>query len=82
MRTCFFIAHVKKGKKCQGEERKGQKDVYVVPFLNLGKLINAYVERAGVALAHPDENIIKEVKRDIAKINTVLTERKIAEAKK
>ena len=25
MRTCFFIAHVKKGKKCQGEERKGQK---------------------------------------------------------
>ena len=27
-------------------------------------------------------NKIKEVKRDIAKINTVLTERKIAEAKK
>ena len=25
MRTCFFIAHVKKGKKCQGEESKGQK---------------------------------------------------------
>ncbi len=27
-------------------------------------------------------NKIKEVKRDIAKINTVLTERKLAEAKK
>lgn len=45
---------------CSDQDKKGQQDVFVVPILNLGKLINAYVERAGVALAHPDEKIIRE----------------------
>jgi len=45
---------------CSDQEKKGQQDVFVVPILNMGKLLNAYVKRAGVALAHPDEKIIRE----------------------
>ncbi len=45
---------------CSDQERKGQEDVYVVPTLNMGRLLNNYVARAGVSLAHPDEAIVRE----------------------
>ena len=45
---------------CSDQDKKGQKDYYVVPTLNLGKMLNKYVERAGVALAHPDEAIVRK----------------------
>ena len=45
---------------CADQERKGQQDVYVVKNLNLGRIINKYVERTGVALAHPDEATIRK----------------------
>lgn len=43
---------------CADQEKKGQEGVYVVPNLNLGFLLNAYVAKAGVALAKPEKAII------------------------
>lgn len=44
---------------CADQDKKGQADVYVVPNLNLGFLLNAYVAKAGVTLAKPDNAIIR-----------------------
>lgn len=45
---------------CADQDKKGQKDVYVVPNLSLGFLLNAYVAKAGVTLAKPDNAIIRQ----------------------
>ena len=44
---------------CADQTRKGEDDVYVVPTLNLGGPLNAYVKKAGVALAKPEASIIR-----------------------
>ena len=45
---------------CADADKKGQECYYVVPNLNLGKLLNNYVEKVGVTLAKPDDDIIRE----------------------
>ena len=45
---------------CADQDKKGMPDYYVVPVLNMGGILNRYVERAGVALAHPDEAVIRK----------------------
>lgn len=45
---------------CADADKKGQEGYYVVPNLNLGKLLNNYVEKVGVTLAKPDDDIIRE----------------------
>ncbi|HBK01409.1 MAG TPA: hypothetical protein DDY77_00050 [Clostridiales bacterium] len=45
---------------CADDDKKGQEGYYVVPKLNLGKLLNNYVEKVGVTLAKPDDDIIRE----------------------
>lgn len=43
---------------CGDENRKGEVDYFVVPNLNLGKLLNAYVKKVGVTLAKPQKEVI------------------------
>ena len=43
---------------CADQYRRGEKDWYIVPNLNLGALLNAYVKKAGVTLAKPDKAVI------------------------
>lgn len=45
---------------CADQDKKGQDGVYVVPNLDLGRLLNAYVARVGVTLARADERIVGE----------------------
>lgn len=45
---------------CGDENKKGEEGYYVVPNINLGKLLNAYVKKVGVTLAKPQKDIIKE----------------------
>lgn len=45
---------------CADQDKKGEQDVYVVPTLNLGRLLNAYVAKAGVALSKPEESVIRQ----------------------
>ena len=45
---------------CGDQDKVGQKDVYVVPNHDFGKLLNAYVEKVGVTIAKPDEHIIRQ----------------------
>ena len=45
---------------CADQYRKGEEDTFVVPNLDLGRLLNGYVERVGVTLARVDENIVRE----------------------
>lgn len=45
---------------CADQNKKGQEDVYVVPNLNLGRPLNAYVAKAGVTLAKPDNGVIRQ----------------------
>ncbi len=44
---------------CADQDKKGQKNCYVVPNYDFGKLINAYVKKVGVTLAKPDIEVIK-----------------------
>jgi len=44
---------------CADQAQKGKKNVYVVPNLNFGKALNAYVAKVGVSLAKPQKRIIK-----------------------
>lgn len=44
---------------CGDQDKKDMENVFVVPNLNLGKLLNKYVDKVGVTLAKPDKQIIK-----------------------
>lgn len=44
---------------CADQNRTGEEGFYVVPNINLGKPLNAYVRKVGVTLAKPQERIIK-----------------------
>ena len=44
---------------CSDEFRRGDKDVYVIPKLNLGPL-NGYLAKNRVQLAKPDKRVIRE----------------------
>ncbi|MBQ9276109.1 MAG: glycosyltransferase [Clostridia bacterium] len=44
---------------CADQNSKGKPDHWVVPNLNFGKMLNAYVNKVGVTLAKPQNRIIK-----------------------
>ena len=63
--TMNLIRHLKKQGHtvrilCGDQNRKGQENVFVVPNYNLGRLLNNYVHKAGVTLAKPDKDVIKQ----------------------
>lgn len=45
---------------CGDQDKKGQENVYVVPNMNFGKMLNKFVDKVGVTLAKPDKDIIRE----------------------
>lgn len=45
---------------CPDEDKKGVEGYYVVPTINLGKALNGYVKKNGVAIAKCDEEILRE----------------------
>lgn len=45
---------------CADVDKLGEENVYVVPNMNLGKLLNAYVEKVGVTLAKPQVEFVKK----------------------
>lgn len=45
---------------CADKNRENEENVYVVPNLNLGKVLNAYVAKVGVSLARADEAIVRK----------------------
>ncbi len=45
---------------CGDQDKKGQENVFVVPNYNLGKILNAYVNKVGVTLAKPVNSVIQE----------------------
>ena len=45
---------------CGDQDKIGQEDVFVVPNINFGKLLNAYVEKVGVTIAKPEEHVIRQ----------------------
>lgn len=49
---------------CGDQDKKGMEDVFVVPNLNLGKVLNKYVSKVGVTLAKPDKEIITQALTD------------------
>lgn len=44
---------------CGDKNRIGEKDFFVVPNYDFGKLLNGYVEKVGVTLAKPQKDIIE-----------------------
>ncbi|MBQ8322992.1 MAG: glycosyltransferase [Clostridia bacterium] len=43
---------------CSDQDKKGEKDYFVVPNLDLG-IFNAYVKKVGVALSKPQEDVVR-----------------------
>ncbi len=44
---------------CADQYRKNEEGFFVVPNRNLGKILNAYVDKVGVTLAKPDIDIVR-----------------------
>jgi len=57
---------------CADQDKKGEEDVFVVPNLNLGGPLNAYVARVGVTLAKADEAVIREAFKDADAVHIML----------
>ena len=45
---------------CGDQDKQGLENVFVVPNYNFGKLLNAYVEKVGVTIAKPEEQVIRQ----------------------
>ncbi len=45
---------------CSDKAHEGEKNFYIVPTYSFGNMLNDYIAKNGVALAKPDENIIRE----------------------
>ena len=45
---------------CADKNKKGQENCWVVPNMNFGKTLNKYIEKVGVTLAKPVEDIIRD----------------------
>lgn len=56
---------------CANQKKKGEENYYIVPTRNFGKLINKYLSKNGVALAKPDEKIIREALEGADIVHTV-----------
>ena len=57
---------------CADASKKGEENVYVVPNLNLGKLLNDYVEKVGVTLAKLDKKVIREALEGVDIVHVLL----------
>lgn len=57
---------------CADQDKKNEPNVYVVPNVNLGKLLNTYVAKVGVTLAKADEKIIKAALCDVDLVHILL----------
>lgn len=57
---------------CADQDKKGEDDVYVVPNLNLGRLLNAYVAKVGVTLARSDEAVVREAIDGVEHVHIML----------
>ncbi len=44
---------------CCDKDKDGLENVYVVPNMSFGKLLNAYVKKIGVTIAKPQEDVIR-----------------------
>ena len=44
---------------CADQNKKGEEDCFIVPNRSFGKVLDAYVEKVGVTLAKPDEEIVR-----------------------
>lgn len=45
---------------CGDQSRKNEENVFVVPNYDFGKILNDYVNKVGVTLAKPDEEIVRK----------------------
>ena len=57
---------------CADQDKKEDEGVFVVPNLNFGKALNAYVAKVGVTIAKADEKILYEALNGVDHVHTVL----------
>ena len=57
---------------CADQASKGKPNHYVVPNLNFGKRLNAYVAKVGVSLAKPDKRIICEALKGVDAVHIMV----------
>lgn len=57
---------------CADQDKKGDENVYVVPNLNVGKVLNAYVAKVGVTLAKADEDVVREALVGVEHVHIML----------
>ncbi|MBP3606565.1 MAG: glycosyltransferase [Clostridia bacterium] len=57
---------------CADQDKKGTENVFVVPNLSLGRLLNAYVARVGVTLAKADEGVIRAALAGVDHVHIML----------
>lgn len=57
---------------CADQEKKGMENVFVVPNLNFGKLLNRYVAKVGVSLAKADTAILTAALEGVDHVHVML----------
>ena len=57
---------------CSDQEKKGEDGFFVVPNLTLGKWLDAYVKKVGVALSNPQEDIVRQALDGVDHVHSIL----------
>lgn len=57
---------------CPDQSKKGEDGFFIVPNLNLGKPINKYFEKVGVALSKPQREIVEQALDGVEHVHSIL----------
>ncbi len=57
---------------CSDQSKKGEKGFYVVPNRNLGKVMNNYLKKVGVALSKPQRGVVEEALDEVEHVHVML----------
>lgn len=57
---------------CADQEKRSKENVFVVPTLNVGKVLNAYVAKVGVTIARADEEVVRQALNGVEYVHIML----------
>ena len=57
---------------CSDQTKKGEENFFVVPALSLGKALDKYIEKVGVSLSKPQEEIVRAALNGVDHVHVML----------
>ena len=57
---------------CSDQKKKEEENFFVVPYLSFGKILNKYIEKVGVSLSKPQEDIVRAALDGVDHVHVML----------